>query len=301
MEFTELYTAIEIMTEQMNQELDAIAENVSEDNVEEMEKLTIARMTEAADIYFNNTPCDELDGKTIRQYIEDMTPETFIELLRDPMLYMVDFMPYAVEDKVDSYAGTEHAASVAGAIKGFCSIKDDSQAFEVATALRLYARCGDQDLPDIIFRLNEAAFRMEEQGDADWELIQDAAFDALRSADSKTMGKLVIEYLEEASSLTAMHTCLLRYLAQCPEYAQEAYTLLKRGVKESLDRPFLLELFGKVGNRRGISFIRGYVEKNPDRVDSLFLIEAIRAISLLEGDPTDLIQLYHQKFPSQEE
>ncbi|MBR2901625.1 MAG: hypothetical protein IKC38_00205 [Clostridia bacterium] len=301
MRFTGLYTAIEKLTEQLALELDTITETVSGENIEELENLAMARMREAEYNCFNGVSCEELGGKTIRQYIDDMTPETFVELLGDPMLYLVEFLPDAVGDKVASYAGTEHAASVAGAIKGFCSIKFDSQSSEVATALRLYARCGDGDLTDVIFRLNEAAFRMVEQGDADWEVVQDAVFDALGSIDSAVMGKLVIEYLDEASVLTAMHTPLLRYLAQCPEYGDQAYTLLKRGVKESHDRPFLLELFGKVGNRRGIAFIRGYVEKNPTLVDRLFLTEAVRAILALEGDPNDLIELYQQRFSSQEE
>lgn len=301
MSFNNLFTAIEEVTQQLDVELEDIIKDLAGRNVSEVEDLAVSKFREAEVACYDRQPIESLGNKTITAYIMDMEADLFLELLADPMLYLVDFLPDSVGDKVKSYKGTEYADKVATVIKQFCNINFDSQSTEIATALRLYSKCGDADLFDIIFRLNEASFRMVEQGDADWEIVQDAVVEALHNCDNQTVCPIVIEYVKEASSITAMHTPLLRYMVDYPEWADDTYALLKRGVKESMDRPYLLELFGIVGNYRAIGFIKGFISKNPALVDGLFLTEAIRVIMDLEGDPNDLIELYQKLFTNSEE
>lgn len=301
MKFNNLFTAIEEMTQQLGLEIDNIVEKLSGENMAEIEEQAMAQMHEAEVMCFDRQPVAELDGKTVTAYIKEMEADMFLELLADPMLYLIDFLPDSVEEKVASYKGTEYESKIAAVTKQFCTLNFDSQSTEVATALKLYSKCGDADLFDVIFRLNEASFRMVEQGDADWEVVQDAVVVALHNCEGDNVCSTVVEYIKEASVLTAMHTPLLRYLADYPEYAEDTYALLKRGVKESMDRPFLLELFGKVGNHRAIGFIKGFIDKNPALVDRLFLTEAVRAVMDLEGDPNDLIEMYQKLFANDEE
>ncbi len=300
MKFDVLFTAIEEMTQQLDTHIEGIVEQLSGENIEDIETQAMLQMREAEVMCFNTNPVEALDNKTISGYIADLEPDMFLELLSDPMLYLVDLLPDAVEAKVASYKGTEYAPKVAAVTKRFCTINFDSQSTEVATALKLYSACGDEDLFDIIFRLNEASFRMVEQGDADWELVQDAVVAALHNCQATEICPVVVEYIKEASVMTAMHTPLLRYIVDYPEWSEDAYSLLKRGVKESQDRPFLLELFARVGNHRAISFIKGFISKNPALVDRLFLTEAVRAVTALEGDPNDLIELYQKLFANEE-
>ena len=184
MKFNNLFTAIEEMTQQLGLEIDNIVEKLSGENMAEIEEQAMAQMHEAEVMCFDRQPVAELDGKTVTAYIKEMEADMFLELLADPMLYLIDFLPDSVEEKVASYKGTEYASKVAAVTKQFCTLNFDSQSTEVATALKLYSKCGDADLFDVIFRLNEASFRMVEQGDADWEVVQDAVVVTVRGGGS---------------------------------------------------------------------------------------------------------------------
>lgn len=295
-DFEGLFKVLDDISEASAARVDERMDSLLEMNMDEAERQLAIIASDFEREYCEEMPQEVLGGQTIAGFLAGLGADDLCRMAGLHELYITGFFPKCLKDRLRELKGTEEGSKVSAAIKGMCAITDDVTASEVSSAIELYSAIPDGDFLDVIFRTLENAGRRVEQGEAEWEIATDGVFDALNSNRSAEIDDAVVAYLDEAETLSARHTNLLRYIAESRDKAEDAYRLVKKAIKESPDRPYLMELFVKIGNHRAISFIRGFIEKNPSLTDGLLLSEAIRAVTNLNGDPSDLIELYQAKY-----
>lgn len=295
-DFNGFFKALDDISEASSARVDERLDAFMSMNIDEAERQMSQMMADFEREYCEETPLEPLGGQTMVQYLNGLSADDIRRMAGLHELYITGFFPECLRERLMSLAGTDEGAQVSAAIREMCAITDDVTAGEVGSAVELYSFIPDGDFLDVLLRTLENASRKVEQGEAEWEIATDGIFDALSRNRSPETDDAVIAYLDEAETLSAMHTNLLRYIAGSGDRADDAYRLVKKAIRESADRPYLIDLFNRIGNRRCISFIRGFIEKNPNLTDGLLLSEAIRTISMMDGDPSDLMELYQSKY-----